>query len=56
MRGWALFGGQLGGRSETTSDSGRERFLSCLALGCVLRNSILLCGDSEETSSNLSSL
>ena len=40
VRGWVLFGGQLGGRSETTSDSGRERFLSCLALGCVLRNSI----------------
>ena len=36
-RGWVLFmvlfGGQLGGRSETTSGSRRERFLSCLALG-----------------------
>ena len=28
MRGWVLFGGHLGGRSETTSDSDRERFLS----------------------------
>ena len=28
VRGWVLFGGHLGGRSETTSDSDRERFLS----------------------------
>ena len=28
VRGWVLFGGYLGGRSETTSDSDRERFLS----------------------------
>ena len=28
VRGWVLFGGHLGGRSETTSGSDRERFLS----------------------------